>query len=428
MYKILLPNPVKRLAVAGFLALAALILFWALAVEAAGDTIRVLSDESKVRFPGNVELNLRVEADSHITEIRLYYRVSPSGTWSSTYPQLARMEEVEAIASLDISGTNYLPPGTELEYYYSILDSAGNVVVTRRESVIYIDDRFPWRTTQAGPLTIYWHDLSERTVNRVARPVEDSIVEVAALLQVDKNLPIRGIIYNSRSEAREAFPYQSQTTTENQIFQGFAFPERGVFVGLGMQTSLLVHESAHLLFEKATSAPGVAVSAWLNEGFASYVEPGSQDGVNLEPRNIDRMPLNNMDTVPGRSSDIRYFYSKAQSVVGYLLETYGEDRFRSFLGELNDRTGEDEALKMTYGFDLEGLDRRWSSTPGQQGQDDPEEPQGSPFPFTYLSSVVIGVLALLVAGLAISGYVTRRLNGRGDDWDGLTDEEWQERP
>ena len=60
--------------------------------------------------------------------------------------------------------------------------------------------------------------------------------------------------------------------------------------------------------------------------------------------------------------------------------------------------------------------------------DFPEEPQGSPFPFTYLSSVVIGVLALLVAGLAISGYVTRRLNGRGDDWDGLTDEEWQERP
>ena len=428
MHKILLPYPVKRLVAPGFLALVALVLLWAPAVEAAGDTIRVLSDETTVSFPGNVMLNLRVEADSHITEVRLYYRVSPSGIWSYTYPQLTRTGEVEAVASLDTSGMNYLPPGAELEYYYSIRDSAGNEVVTKPETFVYIDDRFPWRTTQAGSLTIYWHDLSEKTVNQVARQVEDYLVRIAALLQIDKELPMRGIIYNSRSEAQDAFPYQSQTTTEEQIFQGFAFPERGVFVGLGLHTSLIVHESAHLLFDKATSAPGVAVSAWLNEGFASYMEPGSHVGANLEARNIDRMPLRNMDTVPGRTSDIRYFYGKAESVVGYLLETYGDDRFRSFLGELNDRMGEDEALKATYGFDLDGLDRLWASTPGHEGHDDHEEPRGSPFPFTYMSSVVIGVLALLVAGLAISGYVSRRLNGRGDDWDGLTDEEWEERP
>ena len=415
----------------GVLALAALILLWAQSVEAAGDTIRVLSDESTVKFPGNVVLNLRVEADSDITEVRLYYRVSPSGTWSYTYPQLTRTGEVEAIASLDTSGMNYLPPGTELEYYYSIRDSAGNVVVTRPETFIYIDDRVPWRTTQAGPLTIYWHDLSEKTVREVARQVEESLVEIAALLQIDMELPMRGIIYNSRSDAREAFPFQSQTTREEQIFQGFAFPERRVFVGLGLHTSLLVHESAHLLFETATSAPGVAVSAWLNEGFASYVEPGSNGGGNLAVRDIDRMPLKNMDTVPGKTTDIRYFYRKAESVVGYLLETYGEDRFRSFLGELKDRKGEDKGLKTTYGFDLDGLDRRWASVQGHEGHDDDEEPRGSSFPFTYMSSLVIAVLALMVAGLAVTGYVSRRLKGssvNGDDWDGLTDEEWKERP
>ena len=420
-----------RLVAPGALALVALILFWAPGVEAAGDTIRVLSDESTVKFPGNVVLNLRVEADSRITEIRLYYRVSPSGTWSYTYPQLTRTGEVEAIASLDTSGMNYLPPGTELEYYYSIRDSAGNVVVTRPETFIYIDDRLPWRTTQAGPLTIYWHDLSEKTVRQVARQVEESLVEIAALLQVDTELPMRGIIYNSRSEAREAFPYGSQTTTDAEIFQGFAFPERRVFVGLGLHPNLIVHESAHLLFEKATSAPGVAVSSWLNEGFASYVEPGSYGGGSLAVRDIDRMPLKSMDTVPGRTSDIRYFYRKAESVVGYLLETHGEDRFRSFLAELKDRKGEDKALKVAYGFDLDSLDRRWASIQGHEGHDDHEEPRGGFFPLTYMSSLVIAVLALVVAGLAVTGYVSRRLKRsdvNGDDWDGLTDEEWEERP
>ena len=58
------------------------------------------------------------------------------------------------------------------------------------------------------------------------------------------------------------------------MFQGFAFPERGVFVGIGLRPGLIVHESAHLMLEEATDSPGARLPAWVNEGFATYVEPG----------------------------------------------------------------------------------------------------------------------------------------------------------
>ena len=55
---------------------------------AAGDTIRVLSDATEVRFPGDVVFNLEVEGESDIVEVRLYFRVPPSGMWMYTYPDL----------------------------------------------------------------------------------------------------------------------------------------------------------------------------------------------------------------------------------------------------------------------------------------------------------------------------------------------------
>ena len=104
---------------------------------------------------------------------------------------------------------------------------------------------------------------------------------ISQRLQVTLNRPVRGIIYNSRAEARQALPYLSQTITDQQVFQGFAFPDRGAFVGIGLDASLIVHESAHLLLREATDSPRAKVPAWVDEGFASYVEPGAH-GVHPE--------------------------------------------------------------------------------------------------------------------------------------------------
>lgn len=199
---------------------------------------------------------------------------------------------------------------------------------------------------------------------------------------------------------------------------------------IGKETILELIETAHLLLNEAVSSPGARVPAWVNEGFASHVESGRYgytrgfSGGDAP----DRMPLRHMDSVPGRISDIRYFYRKAESVVGYLLETHGDERFRAFLDQLDGGKDDDEALSEVYGFGLDGLDRRWSSPPTQEV---PDDSGGRAVPFGYWDSVLIALLVLVVMALTVGNLVLRKLRRRAhgpEEWDGLTEEEWEGRP
>ena len=395
-------------------------------IFAAGDNIRVVSSDREVHFPGEVLFDLEVEAEAEIVEVTLYHRVAPSGTWTYAYPAMTPSRRVETRFNLSVSGISYLPPGTTLEYYYSIRDAHGNILETEPETLVYVDDRFRWQNLTAGPLTIFWHDRSQERVTKVAQQVEQSLAEIAALLHVNLDTPVRGIIYNSRSEAVEAFPYQSQTITEEQVFQGFAFPARGVFVGIGLHPSLIIHESAHLILGQATASPRAKVPAWLNEGFASYVEPGAHGSRRSLPSGAspDLIPLRQMNSLPGRPEAIRYFYRKAEGVVGYLLDTHGPSKFRAFVEQLNQGKDVDGALINAYGFGVEGLDQGWSSGLAQQGG------QGSngSSPFAYSTTLLIAILALVVMGISLANFTVGRLRRRREGQEQLTEDEWEGRP
>ncbi len=436
---------------------------------AAGETVHVHSNEYDVQFPKQVVLHLDVEAEADIEEIRLYHRAAPSGYWRYTYVDVDPSGRVVAETTLDTHGSAYLPPGVELEYYYSIIDSEGNETVTDRKSVVYLDSGYDWKTSMAGPLEIYWHDLSGSQVDRVAQDVEEALTRVSDLLGIEPGSPMRGVIYNSRSEAARAFPFQSQATSDG-VFAGYAFPSMGVFTGLGLDLRLIVHEAAHLLLDQAVSRPGVRISAWLNEGFASYMEPGAKNFRRVESDPF-RIPLRHMGTLTGRVSDIGYFYSKSESVMGYLLETYGDERFREFLEKLNLYKTQEPALNEVYGFGVDGLEKQWAASFGaaqvrssvdEAGEAEPPQaplseednsnlgtmtndtgsrpvsPQeqnnanrGSSFNLGALSTIIIGVLVLGLAGIMGARYVMRKLGAWGDDrdeLDRLTDDEWRERP
>ena len=394
-----------------------------------GGEIQVVSSERDVRFPGGVVFDLEVEGETNIIEVKLYLKVSSGGIWSYTYPELTPSRRVETSFNLKVDGNRYLPPGTELEYYYSVRDAQGNSLDTRPETFVYIDDRFRWQTTDIGPVILFWHDLSDKRVERVAREVETSLDEIGGILQVELDNRVRGIIYNTRGEAGGAFPNLSRTTTEDRVFQGFAFPERGVFIGIGLEAGLIVHESAHLLLDAVTDSPQAKVPAWVDEGFASSVEPGGHGyGGGFGRVNPDVMPLRHMYSVPGRPDDIRYFYRKAESVVGYLLETHGTSRFRSYLGHLDEGKSADEALVAVYGFGLDGLDQRWA---GALGESEGRDRSGGTPRFAYLGTMLIAVMALVVMATMTTGLVLRRLRSRAEGQDqehGLTSEEWENRP
>ena len=135
-----------------------------------------------------------------------------------------------------------------------------------------------------------------------------------------------------------------------------------------------------------------------------------------------------MNTVSGTPTEIRYFYQKAESVVGYLLETYSAAGFRAFLARLDDGDTPDRALRASYGLRLDELDARWASSLDQAPRSNPDD--GTPN-FGYLDTLVIALMAVVVAVVVFGRFVIGRLRRRAEgqeDWDGLTEEEWEGRP
>jgi hypothetical protein len=385
-------------------------------VSAAGG-IQVVDIDVVVTFPGEVDLTLTAEGEEEIVEVRVFFRPAGGKIWAYAYADFEPDTKITATQVLPPNSVTYLAPGAEVEYYYEIRDVQGNVLTSERAVVEYLDHRFDWKRTQIGPLTLLYYDHSDSRVSAVAKEVQEDLDRIIRVLQVEPSGSMKGVIYNRGSDAQEAFPEQSRTTTERGVFGGFAFPEQGVFVGQGLDRRIIAHESAHLLFKQALGERSPDLPAWLDEGIASYFEPG---GSTTSARTLagNSLPLRAMTSVTGTPRNIGVFYQKAESVLTYLIDEHGEEKFRLFVAELRNGQQVEKSLLDTYGFDIDGLDDLWagvesppagsSRSPLQAPSRTPDSPaNGSPFVF-FSSWLIVGISLAVIAALIVRG-VNRRL-------------------
>ena len=422
------------------------------AVEGSGGEPEVLSQGAQVRFTEGVAFNVEVEAEAPIVEVKLHFRNANGGPWNYVYLDLEPSTRVRAEHLLETDGATYIPPLASLEYFYTVRDSVGNVSETPLQSLLYTDTRFDWESVVAGPLVLLYHDLPRSRVTKFSETLEESLARVEKVLGSRPEKPMLGVIYNHEREVRGAFPRLSRTIDEEQIFHGFAFSDWNLFAGIGLKESLIVHEAAHLMLDAVIHDPSPPIPAWLNEGFASYSEPGSRAATarTLENRVDSPIPLRGMQAMPGSVSYIGYFYRKSESVVTHLVEEYGAEQFRELLWEFGHGLSIDDALMETYGFDQDGLEREWRQASGYVPPNEPssdrsegvggktssvtaeENPpeetsrgsreSGGDMLFLQIESVLLGAVVLLAAAVLgarfLYGRLSPRRSGRedGDDW------------
>ena len=392
--------------------------------------IRVTDQAHAVTFPGGLRVSLTAESEWDITDIRILYRLKGSGPWFSGSARFAPSRRVSAAFDGIISPGGYIPPGTTIEYRWEIEDSAGYSLATAPRDILYTDTRFDWQQVQAGPLTLRYHDRSSSRASRVVAQAADDLGYVQEMLGLDAIQPMLGIVYNDFDEAAPAFPNQSRNVSRQQVFHGFAFPSQGVFLGIGLDRDLLVHESAHLMFSQKLAGASYPAPAWLEEGFASYVEPGAtpRSGRSLAERGP---PLAAMAAVSGTPANIRIFYLKSESVVAFLIEEYGRASFRYFLDRLTAGLSTDQALLATYGFDTPGLEVRWAASDRGVAYGSPDGSgrglDANSLFLTFNAAMLGGLILLVMAAWAVQ-YALRRLRSRRDEdeWDDLDPDDWED--
>lgn len=132
----------------------------------------------------------------------------------------------------------------------------------------------------------------------------------------------------------------------------WAFPREA-----GFFDTLLPHEIGHIVFREVIGDRGVPL--WLDEGVASYLEQAKRFGsekIVLEAMNDNTfIPFKELTKIDGYGLRLRYdvnlFYAESVSIINYLIEKFGTERFNDFCKKIKDGKSLDDALGYAY-FDI----------------------------------------------------------------------------
>ncbi len=354
-------------------------------VQAGAHEIMVTSHGAESQFPDGVRFFIQASGPDEIVDIRVTFKkIGQTSRSSYRTLEFSQGKSIEGETLMRSgSGGEYIPPGTRIEYSFQIQDSTGRELRTEPQVFIYLDTRFDWGTVTDGLITVFYQGEGMADRAQVMLEVAGQTLDrMRPVLGIDPKVPLHILTYENYRDMRVALPLRSRATSEQLITQGMAFKEERVLLVLGQGNSYVgttSHEFTHLLVADATGRAIGRVPAWLNEGLAEY---GNVEDSGEYDRYLQRAiaegklrPLWHLGTFSGSPSEIILSYGQGESVVEYLIATYGEAQMVELIRGIKRTFDIDKALDQAYGLDLYGLDSEWRQSLGVEPLQPPETRQ-----------------------------------------------------
>jgi len=382
--------------------------------------ITVLDNGHQSKFPDQIIFKLQVQGLSEIKRVTLYYKFKGNDANAYAYPQFTPGNAVTMQYSYDVR-KSYVPPGTDVTYYWQITDAVGNETRTEPLTFTYEDNRFQWQSVAQGIISVHYYrdetlsrDLLVGAAEAVSRESRD--------LRVSYTRPMKVYVYASKADMQDALPKKSATYDSRTTTLGVRLSDE-VLLLLGNQPGVmgtLYHEIMHMIVAEAAEGPYSTIPRWLDEGLAMWSEgplgASHQGALNRAVRDNNLISVRSLTGYTGDAGQVNLFYAEADSVVRYLIDTHGLDKLADLLAVYKQGSTTDKALTKVYGFTTDELDARWrthlGAVPSQQDNSQrrisqPEEvptlvPFGSQIQGASQSrspaAIAVGAGAVLVAG------------------------------
>jgi hypothetical protein len=328
----------------------------------------VITDSSvTVDFPAGIDFTVSAQSSADIADVRLSYvvdRRSHARIVSEIYVTVSPSTNVEASWTWDTRMTGGMPPGTGIEYWWTVKDTDGQVVETVPETVVMNDNRYDWRTLEEGMVTLYWYDGEESFARELMEATQDALIRLADTAGAELESPVALYIYADAADLRGALVYPQEWTG------GVAFTEHGtIAIGIGTGNlawgkRTIAHELTHLVTHQVVYNPLGGMPTWLDEGLAMYGEGELTDNFVITFDNAkitgNLIGVRSLASPFSAYSDQSYLaYAQSYYIVEYLIDTYGRDKMLELLDTFASGAGYDEALEIVYGFDMDGLNSEW---------------------------------------------------------------------
>jgi len=337
--------------------------------------LSVTDEGAESHFPDGMEFRVSAASDDAIEEVRLRYTVLPDGTTASGVPDFQTGSSVSTVFTL--SGNEppriYLPPGTRIDYHWEVEDAAGNTATTPEKSIVYEDVRFDWTTLEADGVIIHYYSGSEDDAQAMLDVAQEAIAQMSGLLAATVEFPVNVRIYASTDDMRPALQRRSESYESQIITAGVRVSSDTVLVLGNVSFSTLRHELAHVVTAIAGEGPFGDLPAWLDEGTAVYAQGDPEGFGGAVERAIDRgnvLSVRSITSYQGDPDKVDLFYGQSWSLVSFLVDTYGEEKFARLFAEIKGGKTTDAALEAVYGFDQDGLDNEWRASVGLPPRED----------------------------------------------------------
>ena len=381
-------------------------------VQAQGE-LTILDSSAQVEFPAKLGFNLSAESDVNIADIRLHYivdRESYAQVTSEVYIEFVPDTIIDVQWTWDMRKTGGLPPGSSVEYWWTVEDAKGDKTATTPVRVWFDDNRYSWQSLTEGKVTIYWYDGEQSFAEEIMLAAQQALVRLVEDTGAYLEKPVKMYIYSSAQDLQGAMIFPQEWTG------GVAFTRYGIIAigiapkNLSWGKRAIAHELAHLVIHQMTFNPYGDLPTWLDEGLAMYAEgapePGYTDFLNKAIAEGSLISVRSLSSpFSAYAEEAVLSYAQSYSLVEFLISNYGQGKMLELLNTFRQGSSYDGALDNVYGFDMDGLDSLWRdhiTMPAQTAKE------------VGMSSALIGAFAaqatalLLPLGLASESWAWRR--------------------
>lgn len=363
-----------------------------------GASVAVQENSASGDFPHTLTFRLVATTDDEVATIQLFWKSAGSTALSLAEPAVHAGEtEVDVTHTVDLT-IDYIPPGLDIEYFWRITLTNGEVHETDRQTFFFVDQRFDWRSFQAGLVTVWWYEGSEEFAHQVAQSASNALLLLDREFGLTTSEPIRIMVYGRDRDFMSALRANSAEWIGGVAYSGLSHILAHIRPGGGADREIqrmIPHEISHVVVHHASRNPYNSPPPWLDEGLATYVQ--EVPDIRLDPVLRDAVEDGSLIPAPALKSSFPLdpdqallSYAESLSLVDYLVTRYGSRTVGELVTSYTQELSHDEVIDRVLDTTMEQLDAEWKASLDYAGDRPQSETGAGDELSTYL---LLGVIA-----------------------------------
>ena len=323
------------------------------AIPVAAADLAVSKETATVDFPTKLKFDLVADAPQPATEVEVWYHAAYDPVTEVSRTQFSGGTHIDTSSTIDMQ-LHYLPPGVDVVYRWRITLQDGSVLETPQKTVLYMDNRYQWKTATSGPVTVYYFKGDDSVGQEALNTTVQSINTLEQTFNIKSIDPVRVLVYGSQNDFASALPPNSA-----EWIGGIAEPSlhlilTGIQPDSGATTEVhrvLSHESVHIVVGQVTDNPFNTPPPWLDEGLATYYQEVQDSRFPSALKNAvskgELIPVRALDSsFPDDPNQALLSYAESESIVTFIITQKGADQMAALLKAYSQGVSNDDAVKM----------------------------------------------------------------------------------